>query len=364
MIPLRLRAEAPDRTDPFVVRLNGSHGNKDADTAQDLFLTGTESGMLRFSGPGGELAVFDADMAEIDGDVLLVDPKHSRANRLIRAQSRHNSLLVTERCDQVCVMCSQPPKRHHVDLFPLLRQAVVLAPDNAVIGITGGEPTLYKDQLLDLVTEALDQRPDLTFHILSNGQHLSEEDIVRLQPLPFEKVQWGIPIYSHIGARQDEIVGKAGAFDRLQETFALLAASGANIELRTVVMQPNVHDLPDLAAFIHAKIPFASVWAIMQLENIGYARMNWNAIFHDSGVEFGPIGRAVMFATARGHLVQLYNFPLCTVPGPYREFAVQSISDCKMKFLRSCNSCSLRAKCGGFFEWYTEKTGFASIAPQ
>src|SRR4051794_740702 len=43
------------------------------------------------------------------GDVIAVSPDWSRVRVLWRAASRHNSILLTERCDNYCLMCSQPP---------------------------------------------------------------------------------------------------------------------------------------------------------------------------------------------------------------------------------------------------------------
>ncbi|MBL7373277.1 His-Xaa-Ser system radical SAM maturase HxsC, partial [Escherichia coli] len=83
----------------------------------------------------------------------------------------------TERCDQLCVMCSQPPKKTHVDRFALFEQACLLAEPDSVIGISGGEPTLYKAELLGMIERVLTARPDLAFHVLTNGQHFQSEDI-------------------------------------------------------------------------------------------------------------------------------------------------------------------------------------------
>src|SRR5262245_41194131 len=46
------------------------------------------------------------------GDVIRVDPLRQFITVLYRRTSPFNSLLVTERCDNYCVMCSQPPRSH------------------------------------------------------------------------------------------------------------------------------------------------------------------------------------------------------------------------------------------------------------
>ena len=365
MIPLRIRAEA-DATHPFVVRLVSGSGSTRAcvPDPRDAVLASDGGECLAYQTSNGGLRLYDAAATDIDGDVLLVVPEGKIAHRLIRARSSHNTLVVTEQCDQLCVMCSQPPKKHHRDLFAYFEQAVRLAPPNAGLVISGGEPTLYKEQLFAFLVGALADRPDLHFHILTNGQHFEAGDVDLLRALPRDHVLWGIPLYSTLPAEHDEIVAKAGAFEQLTTAFAILGRAGAAIELRTVVMRGNVERLPQLARYVATHLPFVSVWAIMQLENIGFARMNWASIFCDSSVAFESIGAAVDIATGRGVSARLYNFPLCTVPIAYRTAAVASISDWKRRYLDRCDGCTVRATCGGFFEWYPEKRGFARVGLQ
>lgn len=362
MIPLRLRAEAPAGDTPFVVRIRDPRAGHSLVTGPfDAVLREADTAAAELDTRHGSLRLSGVPAADLAGDVLLVDPARSVAHRLIRAGSSHNTFLVTERCDQLCVMCSQPPKKHHTDLFAFFTQAALLAPPGITIGISGGEPTLYKEQLFAFLHRALTARPDLRFHVLTNGQHFEEADATHLAAFPVGRVLWGIPLYAATPALHDEIVGKQGAFARLADSLALLARCGAAIELRTVLMTVNAPALEILAAFIAAQLPFIAVWAIMQLENIGYGRRNWNRLFFDSGASFTQVAAALDAARGRGIPVALYNFPLCTVPAPYRPFAHASISDWKRRYLGPCDACQLRAGCGGFFAWYPEDRGFERL---
>src|ERR1700733_11107974 len=78
-----------------------------------------------------------------DGDVLLLLPSGT-VNVLYRRSSAYNAILTTERCNSLCLMCSQPPRTiddsYRVRL--ILRLIDLIDPECKEVGITGGEPTL------------------------------------------------------------------------------------------------------------------------------------------------------------------------------------------------------------------------------
>jgi hypothetical protein len=43
------------------------------------------------------------------GDIVVMHPRSGHVRTLFRPDSEHNALLVTERCNSFCLMCSQPP---------------------------------------------------------------------------------------------------------------------------------------------------------------------------------------------------------------------------------------------------------------
>ena len=361
MIPLRLPIKAPMLNSVIVTRLTG-HALKDAQSkyALDSILKGEKNGWCTFKFKNMEFCI-QACFEDIDNDVLMLVPDSKTAQRLIRGCSPDNSLLVTEQCDQLCVMCSQPPKKHHIDYFSALFEACILAPSDATLGITGGEPLLYKYEVFALIAQTFVERPDIKFHVLTNGQHFAKNDLVTLNSPAFQNVLWAIPVYSSSPEIHDRIVGKSEAFLNLMRSFLFLSKSLAQIELRTVVMKSNENSLAELADFLSRNIPFASFWSIMQMERIGYGRLNWQTEFVDTSKQFENVARAVNITQARGLDTRLYNFPLCTVPKEYQVYCVPAISDWKKKFESFCLDCELIKKCGGFFEWYKHNDGFVNV---
>lgn len=350
MIPLSLPAESDARA-PFVARI----GSFAAVNPSDVSLIAEVNGASLFSGRNGLFSIAGPGAAALEGDIILVEPAGKRARRLIRSGSKHNTLVVTERCDQLCVMCSQPPKKTHADRFDQFTEACLLAPQDGIVCVSGGEPTLYKGALLTMLETVAAARPDLSFQVLTNGQHFEQSDIERLSQPLYRQVRWGVPLYAADPALHDQIVGKLGAHERLLESFVYLLRAGARVELRTVVVAPNVSALVTLAQFIVAYLPFIERWSVMQLENTGFARNRWASLYVDHRSRFAEIGPAVDTAMARGVNVALFNFPRCTLPSAYRVLAPASISDWKQKFAPECGSCREQTACSGFFEWHPQQ---------
>lgn len=351
MIPLVLPATSEARR-PFVCRVRDNL--EDVSNEADALVIDSDPAEYFLSGRDGAFAVGRGDTASLAGDVLLVDPDGGRAERIFRHGSRHNTLLVTERCDQLCVMCSQPPKKTHVDRFSYFEEACLLSAPDSLIGISGGEPTLYKQELFRLIERTAELRPDVGFHILSNGQHFTADDIDRLRLPAYGNVIWGIPLYAATPTLHDEIVGKMEAHARLLDSFASLMRAGARVELRTVLLSTNVASLPQLARFITRHLRFIECWSIMQLENIGFAKNRWSNLYVDHRRHFEEIATAIDAAQMRHVPVRLFNFPRCTVPTHYRDLAPASISDWKRKYSPACDGCTEREACAGFFEWHPD----------
>jgi len=362
VIQLSLQSMSDAET-PFVTRLRATGDSVDP---TDSVLVAEDADGATYAGRHGLISILAASAADLDGDVVLVAPGAGRVERLLRARRLDiptNTLLVTERCDQLCLMCSQPPKKTHHDRFQLLTDAALLAEPESLIGISGGEPTLYKGQLLTMIERVLTERPDLEFHVLSNAQHFEEADVERLCASVYDRVTWGVPIYARDPGLHDHIVGKDGAFEKLQDGLAVLLGAGCRVELRTVLLSDNAPHLAELARYVATRLRFVEAWSIMQLEHVGFARRRWRELFVDHLSDFSTIGAALDHAHLHGVHAQLFNFPLCTVPAAYRHLAQPSISDWKRKFVPECGLCTERERCSGFFEWHPDGEARSAVRP-
>ena len=101
----------------------------------------------------------------------------------------------------------------------------------------------------------------------------------------------------------------------------------------------------------------------MQLENTGFAKNRWGLLYVDHSRQFGAVAAALDHALLHGLRPQLFNFPRCTVPAPYRHLAMASISDWKRKFTPACAPCREQDSCSGFFEWHPDAEALAGVSP-
>ncbi len=286
------------------------------------------------------------------GDIIAVAPDGRRVNVLWKSTATHNSLLLTEQCDNYCLMCSQPPKEHDdAWLFDRARSIISLLPPSArSLGLTGGEPTLNGDALIGLLEHCARSRPDLSLHLLSNGRRFSDPDFARrYADVGFPDIMAGIPVYAPEPALHDYIVQAKGAFDETIHGILNLASLGQCVEIRIVVQLHTVPILRELAVFIARNLPFVDQVVLMGLEMTGLARPNSADVWIDPADYQRQLGEATRVLAAARITTKIYNHQLCVLDRQLWPFAVRSISDWKNDYLPACTACSVRDACGGVF---------------
>ena len=115
-----------------------------------------------------------------DGYVVAVDTGNGFTRVLYRTESQHNVIFATDRCNSNCLMCSQPPK--DVDdserVAEHLRLIDLIPNQPETLGITGGEPALLKDGLVEIIARLKARFPETAVTMLSNGRLYAYEDYV------------------------------------------------------------------------------------------------------------------------------------------------------------------------------------------
>jgi His-Xaa-Ser system radical SAM maturase HxsC len=301
------------------------------------------------------------------GDVVRIDPAHQAIHALYRRHARTNALLVTERCNNYCVMCSQPPKdRDDSWLVDDLMQAIpLMSPETRELGITGGEPGLLGPRLVELVAQLRDCLPGTAVHILSNGRTFAAGELAQhLAGLRHPDLMLGIPLYADVPEVHDYVVQARGAFDDTIRGILNLKRHGVRVELRFVIHADTYAGLPAFARFVARNLLFVDHVALMGLELMGFARTNLEALWIDPLDYQVELRAAVETLDRAGLRVSIYNTPLCVLAPDLHRFARASISDWKNAYMDECDGCALRAKCGGFFTSSTlrRSRGIARVA--
>ena len=294
-----------------------------------------------------------AELAHLrSGDIINIAPDGRRITVLWKHSATHNSLLLTEQCDNYCLMCSQPPKdREDAWLFGRARRTVSLLPPSAqTMGLTGGEPTLHADALIDLLEHCRDTAPWVQLHLLSNGRRFADDDFTaRYAGVGNADIMVGIPVYAPEPGLHDFVVQARGAFEETIRGILNLAALGQRVEIRIVVQRHTVPVLHDLAVFITRNLPFVDQVALMGLEMTGLARPNSVEVWVDPADYQQELVEAT-HSLATAHIAtKIYNHQLCVLDKRLWPFAVRSISDWKNDYLDLCHNCSVREVCGGVF---------------
>jgi His-Xaa-Ser system radical SAM maturase HxsC len=271
---------------------------------------------------------------------------------LWKNSARHNGLLLTEQCDNYCLMCSQPPKdRDDAWLFDRARKVISLLPQGArALSLTGGEPTLHADALLGLLEHCKQVAPGLSVHLLSNGRRFADPEFTRrYAAIGLSDLMTGIPVYAPEPGLHDFIVQAAGAFNETVHGILNLASLGQAVEIRVVIQRHTVPVLAGLAAFIARNLPFVAQVALMGLEMTGLARPNSPLVWADPADYQNELAAAVDILATAGIPTRIYNHQLCVLDRRLWPYAVRSISDWKNDYLDICRSCSVRDACGGVF---------------
>lgn len=325
----------------------------DGDEAPEGFGWYIEVGGSSFERQGARIIRLPAEFSYLnDGDVVRLDPAKGAVKVLYRRNASINSFLLTERCNNYCLMCSQPPRNVQdgwivdeiLEALPLIDQ------DTPEIMFSGGEPTLLGDRLFELVQASKSYLPRTALHILSNGRTFADRTYSsRMGGLQHHDLMVGIPLYSDLSHVHDYVVQADGAFDETIRGILNLKEAGVPVELRVVLHKQTVPRLSQLAEFITRNLLFVDHVALMGLEMTGFTKANLDDLWIDPFDYKDDLKEAVGILRRAKIRTSIYNNQLCLMDSEIWPYAARSISDWKQEYFPQCHSCNVLDRCGGFF---------------
>jgi His-Xaa-Ser system radical SAM maturase HxsC len=263
-----------------------------------------------------------------------------------------NPLLLTEMCDCRCLMCPQPPRAHDKTLTERSKRILNLVKieSNQTICLTGGEPTLLKEDFFDLLRVINKKHPQSSVLLLTNGKSFANFEFtkrfVSLRPKDFLTC---VSMHSDVDEVHDRIVGVKDSFYKTVMGLQNLARFREKIEIRVVVSRINAYRLESIATFIQRNFPFIFHCTFMGMEITGLACDNYETVWIDPYEYRDELSRAIRVLSRADMNVSIYNIPLCLVEPKSWRFARQSISGWKNDYLPICGECFLKSECCGIF---------------
>jgi His-Xaa-Ser system radical SAM maturase HxsC len=287
-----------------------------------------------------------------DGDLMGMEESSGQFRVHYRRASRHNSFLVTERCNHYCLMCSQPPRDINDQwiLEEINASLPLIDKTTKSLGFTGGEPLLEWQAFIRTLAVCRDELPHTAVHVLSNGRAFANTEIVSAwTAVKHPNLTVGIPIYAAVDTVHDYVVQAAGAFDETVLGILKLKDAGNRVEVRVVLHAITAEHIVETARWIARNLPFVDHVALMGLENTGFAIANDKLLWIDPADYKDKLADAVAALSYAGVNVSIYNLPLCLLAASARPFAARSISDWKNGFVDECDRCDEKQNCSGFF---------------
>ena len=285
-------------------------------------------------------------------DIVVIDPNKVSIKVIFRQNSPSNSILVTENCNNFCLMCSQPPRnindRYLVN--EILSMIPLISPETQTIGITGGEPTLLNDDLISIFKCFKSYLPQTSLHVLTNGRNFIYTDFVKkIAEVDHPDLMFGIPLYSDVPDIHDYVVQAHDAYNETLKGIINLKSMNQKVEIRVVLHKQTYKRLPQLAEFITRNLLFVDHIALMGLEMMGFTKANLDSLWIDPIEYQRELVEAVNILDRLGMNVSIYNHQLCLLDKQLWPFARKSISDWKNEYMPECEGCSVKSECGGFF---------------
>lgn len=286
-----------------------------------------------------------------DGDVVQINVDGS-IRILWEAESHQNAFFITDYCNSACIMCPQKANGESHSYNELNKKVLSLIRDADKvehIGITGGEPTVCLDSIVDILRTCKSKFPKAAISLLTNGKLLADFEVAKRLADSNRNVMYCVPLYAPADVEHDLIVGSQGSFSQTLMGLYNLARLKCPVEIRIVIMKQNFGRLVDLAEFIYRNMPFVVHVAIMGMETSGVAKENLDNVWIEPKDYQHELRQCVLELHRRSMNISVYNLPYCLLPKELWRFARNSISGWKKAYLPVCENCDVKTDCAGTF---------------
>lgn len=263
-------------------------------------------------------------------------------------------IFMTNQCNSNCVMCplsENVRKKKNEEHLEWLREYINILPEDIkYINVTGGEPTLGKDNFIEIMATLIGKFAYSDFQLLTNGRSMADkvflQKVLKVTP---KGMRFAIPLHASFPELHDKITQSKGSFVQTDRGIKNLLKERQKVEIRIVVSKKNIDYLRETAQYIANSYKGVFCVNFIGMEMMGNAAINRESLWVDYSEVFQKSKAAIDLLVKAGIDVQLYNFPLCALDRGYWHIAAKSITDYKVRFMDECEECFVKEICGGFF---------------
>lgn len=294
---------------------------------------------------------------------------------LERSHQTKGLIRLTMACNERCSFCNVPVENYQRPTPPWeqIKQELELFIETGqqTLTISGGEPTLLRKRLIQLIREA--KEGGIPFvELQTNAVLLRNKEYVK------ELVEAGltsafISLLSDRADLHDDLVELEGAFAHCIEGIQNLLEAGVWVTLNPVLTSKTADRLLEYIEFVHQIFPQIRTISLSAVQPHGRAEQNWHLLpDYQKLKELVP--RAIELAHA--YSIDLLNpycgLPICIGWSKDRERCVETIDHNKTfrpniqnKGNKSkgvaCTWCAYRVGCGGAWHKYWEARAGSGI---
>lgn len=273
--------------------------------------------------------------------------------RIFRNDSNDNILFLTNKCNSNCIFCpdSDEIRKNDKEYVEDALKLLELYPETIRhIGITGGEPTLLKDNFFNILSECKNKFPNIEYTIISNGRMFFYKDFcykyIESKPL---NTTIAIPLHGYNEETHDKVTRVNGSFRQTVIGLKNLLLLKEKIEIRIVLNKTNYNSLYKIINLIINNFSGIKEVNILSLELLGNAGKNYKDFWVEKNEINSSLHSCIPLLIKNKIKVNLYNFPLCFLNSEFWTLSRKSITDYKSKYGDECTSCREKPNCDGFF---------------
>ena len=280
---------------------------------------------------------------------------------------------VWNRCNNKCLMCSNPPDYSEMGSYGLLNLKARLAridTKETHLYLTGGEPSLHPD-FLPLLAHIRERLPRTRILLDTNGRMFAYGAFAA-KCAAAGNIEFQVSLCGHTPAAHDGITRTPGSFRQALAGIRNLLRHGGGgaVEIRFVLSALSVANIERVYDFAAAHLKGIKALVLIFMEMEGHAGVNLKT----AGLTYARAGAPVLefferLEKKRGaprkppFELKLYHFPLCTLPPRLWKYVWRTLPKKEVAFPPGCRGCRVKEYCLGIHKDYLKHFGPAEFRP-